>query len=110
MNSKVWEASGHLAGFSDPLVDGKQFNMMFQTKVGAGEEAQISYLRPETAQILPILKMWWIYFIPNYRLALGKLAKRFGMKLPHAILFSVCGVGANGSGIFCEAGGMGKVF
>lgn len=76
MNPKAWEASGHVAGFSDPLVEcqkchhrfradqledqttcpdckGKlgevrQFNMMFQTQVGA-TEGNISYLRPETA-------------------------------------------------------------
>ncbi len=79
MNQKTWEASGHVSGFADPLVEckkckhrfradqlsdqkkcpdcsgelgaAKQFNMMFKTHVGAGEEtANISYLRPETAQ------------------------------------------------------------
>ena len=50
MNPKVWEASGHVSTFSDPTEDGKQFNVMFKTSVGAGEEATISYLRPETAQ------------------------------------------------------------
>lgn len=50
MNSKVWEVSGHVAGFSDPTEDGKQFNVMFKTQVGAGDEAAVSYLRPETAQ------------------------------------------------------------
>ena len=79
MNPKVWEASGHVNGFSDPLVecatckkrfradhledsnkcpecDGtlgepRQFNMMFKTRVGATEdESSVSYLRPETAQ------------------------------------------------------------
>jgi len=78
MNSKVWDASGHVEGFSDPMVecnkckkrfradhiDGKecpeckgelsnprQFNMMFKTNVGAVEDsASVSYLRPETAQ------------------------------------------------------------
>jgi glycyl-tRNA synthetase len=78
MHPKVWEASGHVSGFSDPLVEctkckrrfredhledktkcpecsGKlgetrQFNMMFKTHVGATEDAtSISYLRPETA-------------------------------------------------------------
>ncbi len=78
MNPKVWEASGHVSGFSDPLVEcekckhrfrtdqledktkcpdcgGKlgperQFNMMFKTFVGATEdENSTSYLRPETA-------------------------------------------------------------
>ncbi|MDB5239209.1 MAG: glycyl tRNA synthetase [Candidatus Parcubacteria bacterium] len=83
MNQRTWEASGHVAGFSDPLVeckkchhrfradqldpelaaakkcpdcggalgDVKQFNMMFKTQIGAGEDsAAVSYLRPETAQ------------------------------------------------------------
>ncbi|MEK7071602.1 MAG: aminoacyl--tRNA ligase-related protein, partial [Patescibacteria group bacterium] len=50
MNPKVWEASGHVLGFSDKAEDGKQFNVMFKTQVGAGEEAIVSYLRPETAQ------------------------------------------------------------
>ncbi|USN96331.1 MAG: glycine--tRNA ligase [Candidatus Nomurabacteria bacterium] len=80
MNKKVWEASGHTATFTDPLVEcsnchgrfradkidiskcptcGKedtfgeprQFNMMFKTHVGAVEDdTSISYLRPETAQ------------------------------------------------------------
>lgn len=78
MNPKAWEASGHVSGFSDPLVecqkchhrfrsdqledktkcpdcDGKfgeekQFNMMFKTHVGATEdESSVAYLRPETA-------------------------------------------------------------
>ncbi len=50
LNPNVWKASGHVAGFSDPTEDGKQFNVMFRTEVGAGEEATLSYLRPETAQ------------------------------------------------------------
>jgi glycyl-tRNA synthetase len=78
MNPKVWEASGHVSGFSDPLVecakckrrfradhlDGtgvcpecggalgepRQFNMMFKTHAGASEDAAATvYLRPETA-------------------------------------------------------------
>jgi glycyl-tRNA synthetase len=78
MNEKVWEASGHTgAGFSDPIVectkchhrfradhlagatacpdcggafgDVRNFNLMFETKVGAEGTAK-SYLRPETAQ------------------------------------------------------------
>jgi glycyl-tRNA synthetase len=76
MNPRVWEASGHVAGFSDPLVECtkckrrfradhvgescpecggsfgpvRQFNMMFKTQVGATEDAaSVSYLRPETA-------------------------------------------------------------
>lgn len=78
MSSKVWEASGHLKHFSDPMVDCKrckkrfradeisgnvcpecagvlteirQFNMMFKTNAGAiEEESAVVYLRPETAQ------------------------------------------------------------
>ncbi len=49
MNPRVWEASGHVSGFADPLADGKMFNTMFKTSVGAGEEASVAYLRPETA-------------------------------------------------------------
>ena len=87
LNPQVWVASGHVAGFSDPLVDcrtcklrfradqlelahcgrkpskhpgetpdcdltePRQFNMMFETHVGAvRDDASIAYLRPETAQ------------------------------------------------------------
>jgi glycyl-tRNA synthetase len=79
---QVWEASGHIANFQDPMVDcteckhryraddidlskacphcGKkmwtdvrQFNMMFKTEVGASvEHATHAYLRPETAQAI----------------------------------------------------------
>lgn len=78
MHPRVWEASGHVSGFSDPLVEctkckrrfradhlddvtkcpecggklgeARQFNMMFKTTIGAMEDASsISYLRPETA-------------------------------------------------------------
>jgi glycyl-tRNA synthetase len=78
MHPKVWEASGHVSGFTDPLVDCKQcrqrfradhlegdkcpecggeltearqFNLMFKTFLGPVEEnAAVVYLRPETAQ------------------------------------------------------------
>jgi glycyl-tRNA synthetase len=78
MNPKVWEASGHVTQFSDPLVECKnchqrwraddlnenkcpacggeltepqQFNLMFKTFMGPVEDAaSIAYLRPETAQ------------------------------------------------------------
>jgi len=77
MNPKVWEASGHLKEFSDPLVEckkchqrfrkdeiknkcpacggplteAKQFNLMFKTFIGPAEEqANVAYFRPETAQ------------------------------------------------------------
>ncbi|HYH02865.1 MAG TPA: glycine--tRNA ligase [Bacillota bacterium] len=78
MHPRVWEASGHVAGFSDPMVDCKsckqrfradhlegdrcpacggeltearQFNLMFKTFMGPVEDsASVVYLRPETAQ------------------------------------------------------------
>src|ERR687887_212663 len=78
MHPRVWEASGHVAGFTDPLVDCKsckqrfradqiagarcpecggeltearQFNLMFKTLVGPVEDtAHVAFLRPETAQ------------------------------------------------------------
>jgi glycyl-tRNA synthetase len=79
MNPKVWEASGHVSGFADPLVEcqkckrrfradhledlskcpecggklgpTKQFNMMFKTTVGSVDGSDTTvYLRPETAQ------------------------------------------------------------
>lgn len=80
MNQKVWQASGHVDTFTDPLVEcsschgrfradkidvskcptcgtkdsfgeARQFNMMFKTNVGpVDDESSVSYLRPETAQ------------------------------------------------------------
>jgi glycyl-tRNA synthetase len=78
MNTSVWEASGHLTQFSDPLVECRQchqrwkaddlveakcpacggdlteqrmFNTMFKTFIGPVEEqAAVVYLRPETCQ------------------------------------------------------------
>ncbi len=81
MASKVWEASGHVSNFTDPMVDCKHcksrfradqidlnaacpvcgtkdsftaprnFNLMFQTHIGADiDAASTIYLRPETAQ------------------------------------------------------------
>ena len=80
MSPRVWEASGHVAGFHDPLVEclnchqrfrqdhlgedptcpncgqkrftePRQFNLMFKTHMGPVEdESSEAYLRPETAQ------------------------------------------------------------
>jgi glycyl-tRNA synthetase len=80
MSPRVWEASGHVEGFHDPLVEclnchqrfrqdhlgeeptcpncgekrftePKQFNLMFKTHMGPVEdESSAAYLRPETAQ------------------------------------------------------------
>ena len=82
MNPRVWEASGHVAVFTDPMVDcrnckhrfradhldsdvcpdcgargqfteARPFNLMFKTFVGPVEEsASQVYLRPETAQAM----------------------------------------------------------
>ena len=82
MNPNVWVASGHVAAFSDPMVDcrnckrrfradhlesdvcpecgakgqfteARNFNLMFKTFVGPVEDdANIVYLRPETAQAM----------------------------------------------------------
>ena len=74
-SSEVWKASGHLAEFTDPMVDHKptgerfradqvpenlkkedlteprQFNLMFETNIGPVQnEKSAVYLRPETAQ------------------------------------------------------------
>ncbi len=75
---RIWEASGHLANFTDPMVDcrsckerwradqigdrcpacgsrdlteARAFNLMFRTFVGPVEDAaSVAYFRPETAQ------------------------------------------------------------
>ena len=80
MNPKVWQASGHLENFSDPLVEckkchhrfrkdqlkkekcpdcggefteAKQFNLMLKTFLGPIEdEVNAVYFRPETAQAM----------------------------------------------------------
>lgn len=81
MNTKVWQASGHLKHFSDPLIEckkchsryradqlpdkvcthckgtlfteAKDFNLMLKTFLGPSEEdANTVYLRPETAQAM----------------------------------------------------------
>lgn len=79
MHPRIWEASGHLEGFTDPMVDCKKckmrwrldqidpqkgcpncggelteprmFNLMFKSFMGPVEDAShVVYLRPETAQ------------------------------------------------------------
>jgi glycyl-tRNA synthetase len=78
MNPKVWEASGHVATFTDPTEDGKQFNTMFKTTVGAGEEAITSYLRPETAQgIFANFKNVLDSFHPKLPFGIAQIGKAF---------------------------------
>ena len=81
LSPRVWEASGHVENFTDPLVEckschkrfradqmedlkkcgecggqlteQKKFNGMFRTFLGAAEDsASVAYLRPETAQAI----------------------------------------------------------
>lgn len=78
MNPRVWEASGHVAGFADPMEDGKQFNVMFKTSVGAGEESTTSYLRPETAQGMFVnFKNVVDSFHPKLPFGLAQIGKAF---------------------------------
>ncbi len=80
MDPAVWQASGHISNFTDPMIDcreckhrfradvvtgsdcpecgaidsmteAREFNLMFKTHVGPIEDdASVSYMRPETAQ------------------------------------------------------------
>lgn len=97
-NPKVWEASGHVAGFADELVEctrchhrfkaddvkescpdcggafmsARKFNTMFRTFVGPAEDtASTAYLRPETAQSIFV----------NY----GQVRESLRKKLPFGI-------------------------
>lgn len=79
-HARIWEASGHVAGFSDPLRDcrtcrhrvradqadgdicprcggelteARAFNLMLATHLGpVADSASLAYLRPETAQVI----------------------------------------------------------
>ncbi len=107
MRQEVWQASGHVAGFSDPLIECekckrrfrtdqiedvkkcpqcagklgnvKQFNMMFKIRVGALEDSSaISYLRPETAQgIFVNFKNTVDAFHPKLPFGLAQIGKAF---------------------------------
>ncbi|MDQ5958158.1 MAG: glycyl-tRNA synthetase [Patescibacteria group bacterium] len=107
MNQEVWKSSGHVGGFSDPLVEctkckkrfradhlddktkcpdcgatlgeEKQFNMMFKTRVGATEdESATSYLRPETAQGMFVnFKNVVDSFHPKLPFGLAQIGKAF---------------------------------
>jgi len=88
MNSKVWEATGHVANFADPL-EGKQFNTMLKTQVGAGEEAATSYLRPETAQGMFVnFKNTVDAFHPKLPFGMAQIGKAFRNEIaPRDFLF-----------------------
>ena len=107
MRQEVWQATGHADHFADPMVEcekchkrfradqiedkikcadcggklseAKQFNMMFQTKVGASEDSSaISYLRPETAQgIFVNFKNTVDAFHPKLPFGMAQIGKAF---------------------------------
>ena len=107
MRQEVWQATGHAAHFADPVVEcekchhkfradqiedkikcadcggklseARQFNMMFQTKVGASEDSSaISYLRPETAQgIFVNFKNTVDAFHPKLPFGMAQIGKAF---------------------------------
>ncbi len=89
MNAKVWEATGHVANFADPL-DGKQFNTMLKTQVGAKkDEIATSYLRPETAQgIFVNFKNTVDAFHPKLPFGIAQIGKAFRNEIaPRDFLF-----------------------
>ncbi|MEK7060024.1 MAG: glycine--tRNA ligase [Patescibacteria group bacterium] len=89
MNSKVWEATGHVANFADPL-DGKQFNTMLKTQIGAKkEEVAVSYLRPETAQGMFVnFKNTVDAFHPKLPFGMAQIGKAFRNEIaPRDFLF-----------------------
>jgi len=106
MNHKVWQASGHVEGFSDPLVEctkcqerfredqlekkecpscggvlsePREFNMMFETHAGAlKDEDSVTYLRPETAQgIFVNFKNILDTMQPRLPFGIGQIGKAF---------------------------------
>ncbi len=140
MNAKVWEASGHVAGFFDPLVEdvetgerfradhllkdagvdadgmslseidaaivehglkspkgnplsqARQFNMMFESRIGAtaGDEGKV-YLRPETAQgIFVNFKNVLDSMSPKMPFGIAQIGKAFRNEIaPREFLFRV---------------------
>lgn len=89
MNEKVWQATGHVANFADPL-DGGQFNTMFKTQVGAKkEEIATSYLRPETAQgIFVNFKNTVDAYHPKLPFGIAQIGKAFRNEIaPRDFLF-----------------------
>lgn len=140
MNPKAWVASGHVGGFSDPLVEDlktkkryradhlleennidpkgmtlsdmdeaikkhaikspeknplgevRQFNMMFQTQVGATEDASsVTYLRPETAGGMFVnYKNVLDSLHPKLPFGLGQIGKAFRNEIaPRDFIFRV---------------------
>ena len=74
------------------LSEAKQFNMMFQTKVGASEDSSaISYLRPETAQGMFVnFKNTVDAFHPKLPFGMAQIGKAFRNEItPRDFLFRV---------------------
>ncbi len=118
MNEKVWEASGHTTTFSDPVVEcekcrrrfradhlaqketcpecggtlgtERQFNLMFETAVGAQGDLK-SYLRPETAQgIFVNFKNVVDSMSPKMPFGIAQIGKAFRNEIaPREFLFRV---------------------
>ncbi len=118
MRQEVWQNAGHVANFADPMVEcekckkrfradqiedknkcaecggklseAQQFNMMFQTKVGANEDSSaVSYLRPETAQgIFVNFKNTVDAFHPKLPFGIAQIGKAFRNEItPRDFLF-----------------------
>ncbi len=107
MNPKVWQASGHLETFNDPMTEcsncharlradqvkdkclscGKsgtfskprQFNLMFKTNIGPVEDdSSVAYLRPETAQgMFTNFKNVLDSFSPDLPFGLAQMGRSF---------------------------------
>jgi glycyl-tRNA synthetase len=107
MNKKVWEASGHVDTFTDPLVEcsnchsrlradkvdnkcpvcgkegtfneARQFNLMFKTNAGPIEDENSTvYLRPETAQgMFTNYKNILDSFYPDLPFGIAQVGKAF---------------------------------
>jgi glycyl-tRNA synthetase len=120
MNSAVWKASGHVDTFTDPLVEctkckkrfredtlkekgicddcggktgpARQFNMMFQTQIGAVEDSSATvYLRPETAQGMFVnFKNVVDSFHPKLPFGMAQIGKAFRNEItPRDFIFRV---------------------
>src|ERR1035437_10015633 len=118
MRQEVWQATGHASHFADPMVEcekchkrfradqiedkikcldcggklseARQFNMMFQTKVGASEDSSaVSYLRPETAQGMFVnFKNTVDAFHPKLPFGMAQIGKAFRNEIaPRDFLF-----------------------
>jgi len=91
MNPKVWQASGHIDTFTDPLDDGSRFNTMFKTEVGAGDDTTTAYLRPETAQgMFTNYRNILDTFSPNLPFGIAQVGKAFRNEIsPRDFIFRV---------------------